>query len=164
MDYDKNMKLLKITLNASPEKLRIWSCDCLEMMERFAKYQEEILQIRKDHELSLRTNNRSSPTLLTLTVPLKVGLVLVPPMYFCFVGLPFFPSASWPLSFLPLFFLFLRPCLIHARIPDWGRAFVHGHTFLHSWSGPMTVVIGLLHGATILSNLPLLLFESFIGP
>ena len=54
-------------------------------------------------------------------------------------GLPFFPSVSWPLSFLPLFFLFPRPCLIHARIADWGRAFVHGHTFLHSWSGPMTL-------------------------
>ena len=48
--------------------------------------------------------------------------------------------------------LFLRPCLIHARIAEWGRAFVHGHTFLHSWSGPMTVVVGLLHGATFLSK------------
>ena len=28
----------------------------------------------------------------------------------------------------------------------------------------MTVVIGLLHGATFLSNLPLVLFVSFIGP
>ena len=61
-------------------------------------------------------------------------------------------------------FLFLRPCLIHARMPGWGRAFVHGHTFLHSWSGPMTVVVGLLHGATLLSNIPLVLFVSFIGP
>ena len=42
-------------------------------------------------------------------------------------------------------------CLIHARMPDWGRAFVHGHTFLHSWSGLMTLVVGLLHGATFLS-------------
>ena len=32
--------------------------------------------------------------------------------------LPFFPSASWPQSFLSLFFLFLRPCLIHARMPE----------------------------------------------
>ena len=54
-----------------------------------------------------------------------------------------FPSASWHLSFLSLFFLFLRPCLIHAWIPDWGRAFVHGHTFLHSWSGLMTLAFGL---------------------
>ena len=40
-----------------------------------------------------------------------------------------------------LFFLslFLPPFLIHARMPDWARAFVHGHTFLHSWSGPMTL-------------------------
>ena len=85
---------------------------------------------------------------------------------FCFVGLPFFPSASWPLFFLSLFlfFLFFRPCLLHARLPDWGRAFVHGHTFLHSWSGPMKLVVGLLHGATFLSNLSLVPFVSFIGP
>ena len=116
-------------------------------------------------------------------------------------------ASVFPVS-LPLFFLFLRPCLIHARMPDWGRAFVHGHTFLHSWthflafmdtlscihghtflhswthflafmdtlscihghtflhswSGPMTLVVGLLHGAPFLSNLPLVLFVSFIGP
>ena len=94
------------------------------------------------------------------------------------LGRLFFSLPSWPLSFLslflsfsssslfplPLFFLFLLPCLIHARMPDWGRAFVHGHTFLHSWSGPMTLVVGLLQGATFLSNLPLVLFVSFIGP
>ena len=34
----------------------------------------------------------------------------------------------------------------------------HGHIFLHSWSGPMTLVVDLLHGATFLSNLPLVLF------
>ena len=72
-------------------------------------------------------------------------------------------ASVFPVS-LPLFFLFFRPCLIHARMPEGGRVFVHGHTFLHSWSGPMTVVIGLLHGATFLSNLPLVLFVSFIGP
>ena len=41
---------------------------------------------------------------------------------------------------------------------------IRGHTFLHSWSGPMTVVVGLLHGAAFLSNLPLVLFVSFIRP
>ena len=41
---------------------------------------------------------------------------------------------------------------------------IHGHTFLHSWSGAMTLVVGLLHGATFLSNLPLVLFVSFIRP
>ena len=62
-------------------------------------------------------------------------------------------------------FLFLLTCLIHARMPDWGWAFVHGHTFLHSWSGPMTLVVGLLHGATFLSNLPIvLLLVSFRCP
>ena len=85
------------------------------------------------------------------------GLVLVPQIRFLFIylfifffggGGAAFPSASWPLSFLSLFFLFLRPCLIHARMPEIGRAFVHGHTFLHSWSGPMTLVVSLLHGAT----------------
>ena len=58
----------------------------------------------------------------------------------------------------------LRPSLIHALMTDLSRAFVHGHTFLHSWSGPMTLVDGLLHGATFLSNLPLVLFVFFIGP
>ena len=47
-------------------------------------------------------------------------------------------------------------------MPDLGRAFVHGHTFLHSWSGLMTLVVGLLHGATFLSNLTFVLFVSFI--
>ena len=84
-----------------------------------------------------------------------VGLVLVPQMCFCFVGLPFFPSACWPLSFPSLFH---RPCLIHAQMPDNSRAFVHGHTFLHPWSGPMTLEVGLLHGVTFLFNL--LLFSS----
>ena len=31
-------------------------------------------------------------------------------------------------------FLFVWLCLIYAQMPDWGRAFVHGHTFLHSRS------------------------------
>ena len=54
-----------------------------------------------------------------------VGLVLDNQIGFCFVGLPFFPSASvFPVS-LPLFFLSLRPCLIHARTPDRSWAFVH---------------------------------------
>ena len=39
-------------------------------------------------------------------------------------------TSVFPVS-LPLFFIFLRPCLIHARMPDWGRSFVHGHTFLY---------------------------------
>ena len=38
------------------------------------------------------------------------------------------------------------------------RAFVHGHTFLQSWSGPMKLVVCLLHGATFLSNLITALF------
>ena len=83
---------------------------------------------------------------------------------FLFCWAAFLSISLLPLFFLSLFlfFLFLRPCLIHARMPDWGRAFVHGHTFLHSWSGPM--VVGLLHGATFLSNPILVLFVSFIGP
>ena len=42
-------------------------------------------------------------------------------------------------------------------MPDVGAAW----TFLHSWSGPMTVVVGPLHGATFLSNLPLVLLIVF---
>ena len=72
-------------------------------------------------------------------------------------------ASVFPVS-LPPFFLFLRPCLIHVWMPEWGRAFVHGHTFLHSWSGSMMVVVGLLQGATFLSNLPLVLFVSFKWP
>ena len=102
--------------------------------------------------------------LLWLQKAVQVDFLLVPRIDFCFVGLPFFPSASWPLSFLSLFFFFFQPGLIHARMPERSRDFVHGHTFLHSWSGPMTLVVGLLHGATLLSNLPLVLFVSFIGP
>ena len=64
--------------------------------------------------------------------------------------------------FLPLFFF--RIFLIHSRMLERSRVFVHGHTFLHSWSKPMTLVVCLLHGATFLSNLPLVLFVSFIGP
>ena len=86
------------------------------------------------HILWLGEVRRSSHSFVNLSCAL-VGLVLVPLIGFCFVGVAFFPSASWPLSFLSLFFLFLQPCLIHARLPDWGGAFVHWHTFLHSWSG-----------------------------
>ena len=39
------------------------------------------------------------------------------------------------------------------RIPDWGRAFVYGHTLLHSWSGPIKLIVCLLHCATLMSNL-----------
>ena len=57
-------------------------------------------------------------------------------------------------------FLFIIPCLIHARISDWGRAFEHGHTFLHSWSGLMKLVVGLLHGAELRFCQILLLYSS----
>ena len=75
-------------------------------------------------------------------------------MCFCFVGLPFFPSASCPLSFLSLFLSsssdfawFMHECLR-------SRVFVHGHTFLHPRIGPMIWVVGLL------SSCPILLFFS----
>ena len=65
---------------------------------------------------------------------------------------------------LPFFSFFLRPCLIHAWMPDWARVFVHGHTFLYSWSGPMTLIaiVSLLHVLTFLSHLTLVLFVSFV--
>ena len=36
------------------------------------------------------------------------------------------------LFFSSLFSLFFQPCLIHARMPELGGGFEHGHTFLHS--------------------------------
>ena len=51
-------------------------------------------------------------------------------MFLC-CCLSFHPPPGLCLSCL---FFFLRPCLIHARMSDCGRAFLHGHTFLHSWS------------------------------
>ena len=77
-----------------------------------------------------------------------LGVVLVPQVGFLFVGLHFFLSASCPLLFLSFF---LWPCLIHARMLEKWRAFVHGHTFLHSWSGPLTLVVGLLQGCRYIS-------------
>ena len=62
--------------------------------------------------------------IISLAQKLAVSLVLVPQMGICFVGLPFCPSASWPLSllYLLLFFLFLlyltwfmRECLKDER-------------------------------------------------
>ena len=78
---------------------------------------------------------------------------------FLFCWLPCFPSASWLLSFLSLF---LWPYLIHARMSERSRAFVHGHTFLHSWNVPMNFVISLLHGAMFLSNPTLVPFVSLV--
>ena len=119
------------------------------------------------HLLWLGEVRRSPPSLLTLACAWVGRPCFSSSDVFLFCWAAFLSisllASVFPVS-LPLFFLFFRPCLIHARLPEGGRAFVHGHTFLHSWSGPMTVVIGLLHGATFLSNLPLVLFVSFIGP
>ena len=101
-----------------------------------------------------------SPSFVTSSyVFLFLRCVFVPQMCFCFVGLPLFPSASWPLSFLSLFFLFLRPCLIHARMPDWGRAFVHGHTFLHSWTHFLAFMDTLQGKQTVLA-----LYRALVRP
>ena len=117
------------------------------------------------HILWLGKVQRSSPSFVNLSCAL-VGLVLVPQKRFLFCWAAFLSisllASVFPVS-LPLSFLFLRPCLIHARMHDGSRAFVHGHTFLHSWSGLMTLVVGLLHGATFLSNLTLVIFVSFVG-
>ena len=103
------------------------------------------------------------PALLTYLCPGRPCFSSSDVFLFCwaaFLSISLLASV-FPVS-LPLFFLFLRPCLIHARMPNWGRAFVHGHTFLHSWSGPMIMIVGLLHRATFLSNLTLVFFVSFI--
>ena len=39
---------------------------------------------------------------------------------------------------------------------------MHENTFLHSWSGPMTLVVGLLHGASFLFNVTRVLLVRFI--
>ena len=94
------------------------------------------------HILWLGEVQRSSPYLVNFSCAL-VGLVLVPPMCFCWAASL---SISLQTSIFPIsFFLFLRPCLILARLPEMGRAFVSGNSFLHSWSRPMTLVVGLLH-------------------
>ena len=71
------------------------------------------------------------PTFLTILTEGQCRPCFSSSDVFCFAFLSISLLASVS---LPLFFL--RPCLIHARLPEGGRAFVHGHTFLHSWSGP----------------------------
>ena len=93
-----------------------------------------------------------------------IRLVLVPHYFLFFVGQPFFLSASWPLSFLSLFFFFSSSSnlawFMHEYLTGVGL-FVHGHVFLHSWSGPITLVVGLLRGATFQCNFHFLLFLYF---
>ena len=87
------------------------------------------------HLLSLGEVRRCPPALLTYLCPGRPCFGSSDVFLFCwaaFLSISLLASV-FPVS-LPLFFLFLRPCLIHARMPDWGRAFVHGHTFLHSWT------------------------------
>ena len=83
---------------------------------------------------------------------------------FCYVGLPFFPSASWPLSFLFLFlyfFLFCGPYLIHARMPFCALthflAFMKCAYICNYWYLCMELY-------TFLFNLTPALFVSFIWP
>ena len=69
------------------------------------------------------------PALLTWAVAI-ISLVLVPQMCFCFVGLPLFPSASWPLSF-PLSFSSLPPTLLDSCANAWlGQGFCAWTHFL----------------------------------
>ena len=94
----------------------------------------------------------------------QVGLVLVPQMCFCFVGLPFFPSASWPLSFLSLFLSFssssdlawfMRECLTGAGLLCMDTlSCIHGHTFLHSWTHFLACMdtLSCMHGHTFLHS------------
>ena len=113
------------------------------------------------HILWLGEVRRSSPSFVNMSCADRPCFSSSDMFFFCwtaFLSLSVLASVS-----LPLFFLFLLPCLIHAQMPDWGRAFVHEHTFLHSWRWPTTFVVGLLHGTTFLSNLTLVLFVYFIG-
>ena len=121
------------------------------------------------------TGKWGAGSVILLLWKLQVPLFCLPELYldkpyfissdgflFCWAALL---SASWPLFPVSCsFFLFLGPCLIHARMPDRNRDFTHGQTFLHSWSGSMTLVVCLLCGTTFLSYLVLLFSVSFIGP
>ena len=62
---------------------------------------------RGSHSVARVSYGDSPPALLTLAVPRYRPCIIVPQIGFCFAGLPLFPSASWPLSFLSLFFLIL---------------------------------------------------------
>ena len=104
------------------------------------------------HILWLGEVKRSSPCFVNLSVP--GGPCFGSSDVFCFAFLSISLLASvFPVS-LPLFFLFLRPCLIHARMPDWGRAFVHGLTFLHSWTHFLAFMdtLSCIHGHTFLHS------------
>ena len=93
------------------------------------------------------------PALLTYLCPGRPCFSSSDVFLFCwaaFLSISLLASV-FPVS-LPLFFLFLRPFLIHARMPDWGRAFVHGHTFLHSWTHFLAFMdtLSCIHGHTFL--------------
>ena len=69
-------------------------------------------------------------------------------------------ASVFPLS-LPLFFLFLRPCLIHARMVTGvgllcmdTLSCIHGHTFLHSWTHFLAFMdtLSCIHGHTFLHS------------
>ena len=95
------------------------------------------------------------PALLTYLCPGRPCFSSSDVFLFCwaaFLSISLLASV-FPVS-LPLFFLFLRPCLIHARMPDWGRAFVHGHTFLHSWTHFLAFMdtLSCIHGHTFLHS------------
>ena len=105
---------------------------------------------------------RSSPQHCNLIEQCRYRPYFTSSDVFFFVRLPFSPSTLCISCLCSSFFLLLRPCLIHERISNKSRTFVHGHTFLHSWSETMTLEVALLHGATFLSNLTPALFVSFI--
>ena len=103
------------------------------------------------------------PTLLTLAVPRLFQFLQY--LLFILLGCLSFhqlPGICFSSSLFPRTLL-QKSCLLYAQMPDWCRAFVHGHTFLHSWNEQMTLVVGLLHVATFLSYLPLVLYTSFTG-
>ena len=101
------------------------------------------------HILWLREVRRSSSSIVTLSCASRPCFSSSDRFLFywaAFLSISLLASV-FPIS-LPLSFLFLQLCLIHARLPDWDRAFVHGHIFLHSWRVPIKLIIALLPGAT----------------
>ena len=77
-----------------------------------------------------------------------LGLVLVPPICFCFVGLPFFPSASWNLWRLLLWSLNLKLTSIAGFWMFWlckcrvSLAWMH-FRFLMKYSSYLLILLGL---------------------
>ena len=98
----------------------------------------------------------SSPSFVNLTCA-EVGLVLVPQIGFVLLGcLSFHQPPGLCLSCLS-FSLFPLPSTLFDSCANASEEFLCMDTLSCLRSVPMKLVVGLLHGSTFLSNLPLVL-------